>query len=33
VAHELPVLRIHLGSNPDAGLAALESLFRRALIA
>ena len=33
VAHELPVLRIHLGSNPDAGLAALESLFRRALSA
>jgi len=33
VAHELPVLRIHLGSNPDAGLAAVESLFRRALSA
>lgn len=33
VAHELPVLRIHLGSNPDAGLAALESLFRHALSA
>jgi len=33
VAHELPVMRIHLGSNPDAGLAALESLFRRALSA
>jgi hypothetical protein len=31
VAHDLPILRIHLGANPDAGLAAVESLFRRAL--
>ena len=31
VAHGLPVLRIHLGQNPDAGLAEVESLFRRAL--
>ena len=33
VAHDLPILRIHLGSNPDAGLVAVESLFRRALSA
>ena len=31
VDHGLPVLRIHLGADPDAGLAAVESLFRRAL--
>jgi len=31
VDHGLPVLRIHLGANPDSGLAAVESLFRRAL--
>ncbi|MEI6271469.1 MAG: transaldolase, partial [Chloroflexota bacterium] len=31
VDHGLPVLRIHLGANPDVGLAAVESLFRRAL--
>ncbi|MFM8176644.1 MAG: transaldolase, partial [Candidatus Limnocylindrus sp.] len=33
VAHGLPILRIHLGDNPDAGLTAVESLFRRALSA
>jgi hypothetical protein len=31
VDHGLPILRIHLGADPDVGLAAVESLFRRAL--
>jgi transaldolase/glucose-6-phosphate isomerase len=30
-AHGLPVLRIHLGDDPDAGLAALASAFEDAL--
>ena len=30
-AHELPVLRIHLGADPDAGLAQLERLLEAAL--
>ena len=30
-AHDLPVLRIHLGSDPDAGLAALERALAAAL--
>jgi hypothetical protein len=30
-AHELPVLRVHLGNDPDAGLAALEAALARAL--
>ncbi len=30
-AHGLPVLRLHLGSDPDEGLAALESALARAL--
>jgi transaldolase/glucose-6-phosphate isomerase len=33
VAHGLPILRINLGDNPDVGLTAVESLFRRALSA
>lgn len=31
VDHGLPVLRIHLGKNPEAGLAAVETLLRHAL--
>jgi glucose-6-phosphate isomerase len=30
-AHELPVLRVHLGPDPDAGLATLERLLTAAL--
>jgi transaldolase/glucose-6-phosphate isomerase len=30
-AHDLPVLRVHLGPDPDAGLAALESALANAL--
>ncbi|MDQ3937646.1 MAG: transaldolase, partial [Chloroflexota bacterium] len=30
-AHELPVLRIHLGDDPDAGLAALRRAVGQAL--
>ncbi|MEO8229006.1 MAG: hypothetical protein ABI628_04490 [Chloroflexota bacterium] len=30
-AHDLPVLRIHLGPDPDAGLAALERALQTAL--
>ncbi len=30
-AHELPVLRVHLGTDPDAGLAALEAAVADAL--
>jgi glucose-6-phosphate isomerase len=30
-AHGLPILRIHLGADPDAGLAALERAFDAAL--
>ncbi|OGN86751.1 MAG: hypothetical protein A2X23_06165 [Chloroflexi bacterium GWC2_73_18] len=30
-AHERPILRIHLGADPDAGLAALESALAEAL--
>jgi transaldolase / glucose-6-phosphate isomerase len=30
-AHDLPVLRIHLGPDPDAGLAALERALQAAL--
>ena len=30
-AHDLPVLRIHLGADPDAGLAALERALAAAL--
>lgn len=30
-AHDLPVLRIHLGPDPDAGLAALEGALQAAL--
>ena len=33
VAHELPVLRIHLGADPDAGLEALAGLVAAALAA
>jgi len=29
VAHGLPVLRVHLGANPDVGLAALTALIER----
>ncbi|HSH21552.1 MAG TPA: hypothetical protein VK992_02895, partial [Candidatus Caenarcaniphilales bacterium] len=29
--HELPVLRVHLSADPDAGLAALRSALERAL--
>ena len=28
-AHDLPILRVHLGADPDAGLAALERAARR----
>jgi glucose-6-phosphate isomerase len=31
VAHDLPVLRVHLGPDPDAGLAALERALQSAL--
>jgi hypothetical protein len=30
-AHDLPILRIHLGDDPDAGLAALERALVTAL--
>ena len=30
-AHDLPVLRIHLGADPDTGLAALERALAAAL--
>ncbi len=30
-AHDLPVLRVHLGADPDAGLAALERALKAAL--
>ena len=30
-AHDLPILRIHLGADPDAGLAALEQAMAAAL--
>ena len=30
-AHDLPVLRVHLGPDPDAGLAALERALAAAL--
>jgi hypothetical protein len=30
-AHDLPVLRIHLGADVDAGLAALEAALAAAL--
>ncbi len=30
-AHDLPVVRIHLGPDPDAGLAALERALAAAL--
>ena len=30
-AHDLPVLRVHLGADVDAGLAALEAALREAL--
>jgi glucose-6-phosphate isomerase len=30
-AHELPILRVHLGADPDAGLAALERALAAAL--
>jgi len=30
-AHDLPILRVHLGSDADAGLAALERALERAL--
>jgi transaldolase/glucose-6-phosphate isomerase len=30
-AHDLPILRVHLGSDPDAGLTALESAIDAAL--
>jgi hypothetical protein len=30
-AHELPILRVHLGADPDAGLAALEQALDAAL--
>ncbi len=29
--HELPIVRVHLGSDPDAGLAALTSVLERSL--
>jgi glucose-6-phosphate isomerase len=29
-AHDLPILRVHLGGDPDAGLAALEQALRTA---
>ncbi len=30
-SHDLPIVRIHLGADPDAGLAALERALERAL--
>jgi hypothetical protein len=30
-AHDLPILRVHLGADPDAGLAALERALDAAL--
>ena len=30
-AHDMPILRVHLGHDPDAGLAALERALRSAL--
>jgi hypothetical protein len=30
-AHDLPILRVHLGDDPDAGLAALERALEAAL--
>jgi hypothetical protein len=30
-AHDLPILRVHLGDDPDAGLAALERALESAL--
>jgi len=30
-AHDLPILRVHLGADPDAGLEALESALAEAL--
>jgi hypothetical protein len=30
-SHDLPILRIHLGADPDAGLAALERALAAAL--
>jgi hypothetical protein len=30
-SHDLPILRVHLGADPDAGLAALERALRAAL--
>ena len=30
-AHDLPILRVHLGADPDAGLAALERAVVAAL--
>ena len=30
-AHDLPILRVHLGADPDAGLAALERALAAAL--
>ena len=30
-SHDLPILRIHLGADPDAGLAALERALDAAL--
>ena len=30
-AHDLPILRVHLGPDPDAGLAALERAIEAAL--
>ena len=32
-AHDLPILRVHLGADPDAGLAALERALTAALAA
>jgi hypothetical protein len=29
--HDLPILRVHLGTDPDAGLAALERALAAAL--
>ena len=31
VDHGLPILRIHLGADPNAGIAAVTALFRRAI--
>ena len=30
-SHDLPILRVHLGADPDAGLAALERAITAAL--